>query len=205
MPLRIIRGGTLPIGVDLGSFSLKMAQLRYVNQGLDLLAADSTKIPTPCRNDSSRRMEFLSHSIHTILKSKTFTSRQCVLSLPASDTYVQHVKIPRLPAQDIPKALQWELRGKLPFDVEEAVIRHIVAGETFGDGEAKQEVIVVAASKSVLNACLTMVHRAKLAIVGINIEPCADDSVRRHRGGQHPSGVLARQPNCLCEEPLDGW
>ena len=173
MALKIIKGSSLPIGVDLGSSTIKVVQLRHADNGLELLAAGSLTVPRAYREDFTQRMQFASQSVRNIVKTKPFKSRQCVLSLPADTTVVQHVKVPKLPPEEIPKALQWELRGKLPYPVDQAIIRHLVAGDVFGDGEAKQEVIVVAAAKSTVEAVLAMARRAKLDVVGINVEPCA--------------------------------
>ncbi len=173
MTLGIVKGNSLPVGMDLGSSTVKMAQLRHVDQTIELLAAASSEIPPECRQDLGQRMEFVGDSIRSIMKSGTFKSRRCVLSLPADATVVRHVRVPKLPANELPKALQYELQGKLPYAVDDAVIRHLVAGDVFGEGEAKQEVIVIAAAKSVLESCLSLARRAKLELVAINVEPCA--------------------------------
>jgi len=171
--LKIAKAKTLPIGVDLGCSSLKMAQLQFSEGAYSLLAAGSTSLPHSCRSSLTKRLEFLSGSIREILKSGHFKGQQCLLSLPAEATFVQHVRIPRGPADQIAQALRVELEGKLACPVSDAIIRHIVAGKTHGNGEGKQEIIAVATAKATLEAYLQMAHRAKLDVVGVNVEPCA--------------------------------
>ena len=173
MPLKILPGKNLPIGIDLGSSSAKIAQLRRVEGDFELLAADAEEIPRACRNDPEQRMAFLADALRRIIKSKPFHGRQAVLSMPADSTFVHHLKLPMLRPQDLPQALKTELRGKLPYDVDDAVIRHVVAGEIPGDAESRQEIIVVSAPRVVLEDHLAMSRRAKLDVVGINVEPCA--------------------------------
>ena len=48
-----------------------------------------------------------------------------------------------------------------------------MVSDVSGDGEPRQEVIVVAAARATLVACLAMAQRAKLDVVGVNVEPCA--------------------------------
>ncbi|GAF74911.1 unnamed protein product, partial [marine sediment metagenome] len=53
------------------------------------------------------------------------------------------------------------------------MIRHIVAGEVYCDGEVKQEIIVVAIPLDTMDAYLNMARRAGLKVVGVNIESLA--------------------------------
>ena len=173
MALKIIRGKSLPIGVDLGSSAVKLAQLRVTGENIELLAAGTAQVPVYCRENLDERLEFLSQNIRKIIKSNPFKGRHCVLSLPAEATFVHHVKIPRLTAEEIPFALQQELQGKLPYGVDDAVIRFVVAGEAYGEGDPKQEVIVICVARPVLDRYLAMARRAKLDVLGVGIESCA--------------------------------
>jgi type IV pilus assembly protein PilM len=69
--------------------------------------------------------------------------------------------------------LRAELAGKLPYAVEDAVISCVQAGEVFGEGEPRQEVIVAAASRETIDGYLEMAAKARLEVAAINIESCA--------------------------------
>lgn len=180
MSLNMVKGNALPIGVDLGSGSLKMAQLRLTDD-LELLGAASAPLAGPdCEPAAGAAKTGFQDQIRTagplmkqVIKAAGFKTRQCILSMPASASFVQHVKIPKLPAEEVPKALQWELQGKLPFPVEDAVVRHVIAGDVFGDGEPKQEVIIVAAHRDDIDSYLKAARGAGLEPIGISIEACA--------------------------------
>ena len=150
-----------------------MVQMQGTDSGPQLVAAGSAGLPRDCLDDSSEWLEWLIKGIRSVLAVGLFTTRQCILSLPARATFIHHAKLPKLPPEQLPGALKWELQDKLPYPVEEAIIRHVVAGDVFGDGEAKQEVIVVAVPRSTVQSCLDMSRRLKLDVIGLNIEPCA--------------------------------
>ncbi len=173
MVLKVVKGRALPIGVDLGSRAIKLVQLRPCENDFELLAAASQDIPQDCRSSFRSRLQFISQSIRKIIKSHSFRGRQAILAIPAADTCLQHVKLPIMPAEQIAEALTVELQGKLPFPPEQAIIRHVVAGECRGEGEVRQEVIAVAAGRATIDGYLTMARRARLDVVGMNIEPCA--------------------------------
>lgn len=171
MPLKIIRGKTLPIGVDLGTTAVRMAQMRVTEEVVELLAAGSSGLaratPMPGRLDA------MGDAIRDILKTNAFKSRQAILALPAEMVAVQHVKLPKLTAEETVRALNFELQGKLPFAVEDAIVRHIVAGDVFGEGDPQQEVIAVAADRDLVESFLKMAAKAGLEVVGIDIDACA--------------------------------
>lgn len=171
--LQIIKARALPIGIDLGCSSVKIAQLQFTKDNLVLLAAGAAEIPPEHRKDPAQRLEFLCEEISQILATHGFKGRQCVLSLPAEDTFVQHIKMPKLDPDETARTLPAELQGKLPYPVGDAIVRHIVAGETYCDGQTKQEVIAVATAKSTMDAYLRMARRAKLNPIGVNVEACA--------------------------------
>jgi type IV pilus assembly protein PilM len=159
--------------VDLGTSAVKLAQLRISQSGIDLVAAGEIEIPRSCRNDASGRLDHICQGMPGVLNSNAFKGRQAILSLPAQETFVQHVKIPKLPPHQAPLAVQNELQGKLPYPIEDAIIRHITVGEVYGEGETKQEAIVVAVSRRTLETYLAMARRAKLDVIGVDIEPFA--------------------------------
>ncbi len=173
MSIKIIKGRNLPIGLDLGSRTIKMAQLRMVEDSCELLAAESVELPSDCRTDPRKRLAFTGDAVRKMLAAGGFGGRKCIMSLPASATFVQHVRIPKLIGENAARAVADEIEGKLPYPVDQAVIRHIVAGDVLGDGEPKQEVVVVAVSKPLLESYLDMATRARLDVIGVNIEACA--------------------------------
>lgn len=173
MAFRLIQGTTLPIGLDLGTCRIRMAQLRQLEGSLELLAAEEVELPRTSRQDLPTRLAAVGEAVRYMLTSGRFVGRRCILSLPAEATSVQHVRIARVPADQMDGAVAEELAGKLPYPLEEAVIRHLVAGEVSADGGPKQEVIVVAVWRPVLESYLAMASGAKLDVVGVNIEACA--------------------------------
>lgn len=164
---------TFPIGVDPGTAVVKMVQVRSVEGRLELLAAVSTDVPQDCRANPNKRMQFLGEHLSGPLRSGGFKGRKCVLSLPAAETFVLHVKTPKLSARDLGPVLRLELMGKLPCNPDDAVLRHVVAGETFSQSRPGLEVIVMGAPRKVVAKYLAMARRNKLEVTGLSLEPCA--------------------------------
>ena len=159
-----------PIGVDFGSESLKLAQVAQVGGEWRLIAAASADLPGHVRHNPALRMEYLAATTRDLLVQGRFQGRSAVLALPAATTFVQHLRLPKMDDEATRKALPWEARGKLPIDPSHALLRHHVAGEVYQEQEARQEVILMAAGRDVVNQYLAAASRAKLDIVGMNVE-----------------------------------
>ncbi|MFB3891851.1 MAG: type IV pilus assembly protein PilM [Phycisphaerae bacterium] len=176
MPLKIARtfsNRTLPIGVDLGTSAVKMAQLRTGEDSAHLLAAGSADLTAAPRKDLASRQEIIGAAIRDILRTNPFKGRKCILCIPSDSVAVQHIRTPKLSHEDLARSLGAELQGKLPFAVEDAIIRHVVAGDVYGEGDPQQEVIIVAALRETIESYLRMAGRAGLEVVGVNIEAFA--------------------------------
>src|SRR5687767_3708938 len=143
-----------PIGVDFGSDCLRMAQVHFTGKEYHLVAAASADVPAHVRHNQVARLNFFVETVRDLLAQGQFRSRHAVLALPAANMYIQHLRIAKMDEDETRKALVWEARGKLPIDPSQALMRHVIAGEVYQDQEPKQEVIVMAAQRDLVNQFL---------------------------------------------------
>lgn len=162
-----------PIGVDFGSDCLRMAQVGVSGGEPRIVAAASADVPAHVRNDAAARASFFVETTRDLLAQGGFKGRSAVLAVPAAQMFIQHLRIPKMDDEATRKALPWEARGKLPIDPSHAVLRHAIAGEIYQDSEARNEVILMAAARETVNMLLSAAAKAKLDVIGMNVEPMA--------------------------------
>jgi type IV pilus assembly protein PilM len=162
-----------PIGVDFGSDCLRLAQVQRTENDWRLVAAASADVPAHLRHDPTSRVAWFIETTRDLLSQGSFRGRQAVLAMPAASMFIQHLRLPKMDDAALKKALPWEARGKLPIDPTHALLRHMVAGDIYQDQEPKSEVIVMAAARSVVNGLLDAAAKARLDVVGMNVEPMA--------------------------------
>ena len=188
----LARSAYLPVGVDLGSASVTLAQVRLVDRAtrdFRLIAVDTVKTPGfeeniasgPSARQADRRRRFA--EVQEILSHDHFKGRKCILALPARDCFVQPLSVPRECLEnphDIKSAIDWELedKGEMFFghqiDVRETVVQYLMTGnEVYEDGLSKEEVITFGVSRDITSQYLKMARDAKIKIVGLNVESCA--------------------------------
>jgi type IV pilus assembly protein PilM len=169
----IVAANANPIGVDFGSDCLRMVQLQIADGEPRIIAAASADVPAHVRNDPAARASFFAETARDLLVQGKFKGRQAILALPAAQMYIQHLRIPKMDEEAMKKALPWEARGKIPIDPSHALLRHTVAGEIYQDSEPKDEVILMAAARDTVNSLLAAAAKAKLDVLGMNVEPMA--------------------------------
>jgi type IV pilus assembly protein PilM len=162
-----------PIGVDFGTDSLRLAQVQFTDGEWRLIGAASADVPTHVRQDPVARAAYFIETTRDLLAQGGFHGRTAVLSLPSAQMHIQHLRVGKMDEQTMKKALRWEAHGKIPIPANQAVLRHIVAGEVYVDQEMKQEVIVLAAARSTVDQMLAAAVKARLEVVGMNVEPLA--------------------------------
>jgi type IV pilus assembly protein PilM len=162
-----------PIGVDFGTDSLRLAQVAPAGQEWKLVAAASADVPSHVRHDTNARMQFFIQTTKDLLSQGGFTGRGVALALPAASMFIQHLRLPKMDDEAMKKAIPWEARGKIPIDPGHALLRHHVAGEVYQDQEAKLEIVLMAAGRDLVNQYLAMAAKARLDVIGMNVEPKA--------------------------------
>lgn len=211
------RSDALPIGLQIGSDAVRMAQVQSRGKEMELLAIGTASLAGkdgPGGNPAAPgQAAAIAQAISELVKSKPFKGKRCVLSLPAETVFIQHVKIPKVRPEQLPQVLRMELKGKLPESYDNMVVRHVVAGDVMTDGKMQQEVIVVAAPRDVVNRYLGAAEQAGLDVVGVEVEATAvvecfwhllrrDDDASRavlfvHLAASHTQVVLVHGRNMV--------
>src|SRR5688572_8506518 len=187
-----LKPGANPVGIDFGTDTLRMAQVEEANGEFRLVAAASADVPAHVRNEPAARLEFFAETTRELLASGNFRGRRAVLALPAASMFIQHLRMARMDEDEMKKALPFEAAGKLPIDPSFALLRHIVAGEVYQDQEPKNEIVLMAASRELVKQLLASAAKAKLDVVGMNVEPKALVDCFAHEYRRKTDGELTR-------------
>src|SRR4051812_30935636 len=100
-----------PIGIDFGSDTIRMAQVRRVDNDFRLVAAASADVPAHVRHDPAARVAFFGEALRELWAQGKFVGKQAVLALPASTMFIQHLRIAKMDEESRKKAIPWEARG----------------------------------------------------------------------------------------------
>ncbi len=188
----------LPIGIHLTPDAVHMVQLEQGADGVKVVSKASCRLSTsaetiarivaagdgtgeasgsdaaPVRGRTvettyGRAQQFVRQTIAT----DGFRNKEVVINLPQEHLVIQHVRMPPMQPEELKAALPYELQGKLPFDPQAAVVRHIVAGTVSENNETKHDVLVLAVPRHIVEKHVSGMTRIGLTVSGVGVEPCA--------------------------------
>lgn len=161
-----------PIGIDVGSRSIKLVQF----------TADRTRVvdvsrvelaPLPEEAGADARVARLADAIATARQGRQFKGRDVVLGLGDKQLFLQNIRVARGAGAEMDRLVQQEVAGKLPFPVVEAEIRYLEAADVRQGEQVLREVVVFACHQPTLDATLALCDAARLTPLAIDVEPAA--------------------------------
>jgi type IV pilus assembly protein PilM len=161
-----------PIGLDLGAGSIKMLQFADQDGGPAVIAAAHYQAPSS-KDDPGRRNAALEYTIAEALQRHRFCGRDVVTALSCREFQMKSIRLPRMPPEEKASAIQFEAQDRFDIEADGQQIRHLTAGEVRHGNELKEEIIVFAAMREVVDARVRMLEALKLRPVAIDIAPCA--------------------------------
>ncbi len=161
-----------PIAIDFGADTLKLLQV-VPGEPPQLVAAAALAIPGEARADASARLSFLGSALRQLLKAQEFRGRRAICSIPAFQTLVQHLELPRNEGGDAQQQINLHLMERFNIDPARLVIRTAAVGQRQHNGVAMREVLCLAAPREVVMSYIRIAEEAKIEVVGMHSEPPA--------------------------------
>jgi type IV pilus assembly protein PilM len=192
--IRLTRAQVQPIGVDLGADSVKMIQLAVAEESLSVVAAARQPLPDEARAHPEVRLAVSMDLVRQMVRNNGFVGRHIIAALPREMVQVKNLRLPMMPAGELESAVQFEARNLFKLDPDNAVVRHLPAGEVRQGADTRLEVIALAAQQQDINSYLEQLHRCGCIIESLDFEPCAIyrsiERFIRRREDEHEVHVL---------------
>jgi len=161
----------LPIGLDIGSATIRMLQLSGTERDLRVVEAGKAVIPLEAKDDPARRRTVVVDSIRRMLKERRFRGREAVICVPTADLAIRNVRMPKMPDADLAEAVGWEAQNKFPFDTATAVVQFLKAGEVRQGDQVLDEIILFAVPRADVESRIQLAADAGLDPVSLDGEP----------------------------------
>jgi len=160
-----------PIGIDIGSRSIKLLQLDADRCRVREAARWDLPVIENARGD--RRDREIVKALGQIREGRNFRGREAVFCLTSSDLFAQNIRVAQAAGNELTKIVHHEAAGRLPFSSEEAEIRYLEAADVRQGDAVRREVILLACQQSALERILGLAEEAGLRPAAIDVEPTA--------------------------------
>ncbi|MCJ7543836.1 MAG: pilus assembly protein PilM [Phycisphaerae bacterium] len=164
----------LPIGIDIGTESIKMLQFQVSPGHAPLVAAAAVwRFPPGASQDPAQRRQQAVEAVTSMLRHGGFRGRDVVSALSCSQVGIKNIRLPRMPPTELQAAIKWEATERFGFEVSDDQLNWIDAGEVRSGNDTVQELILLVAKQEAIDNHLAMLSAMKLTPVAIDAEPLA--------------------------------
>ena len=172
------------VGLDIGSSGIRAAEFTVGRRALSLRKFASVPLPPGAiRAGVVTDVEAVTEALRTLWSQGKFRNKSVVLGLANASILVRQMDLDWMPPADFRKALRYQVEDALPIPVDDANLDYHLLEELDVPGEGEEtrrvaRVLLVAASRDMVDGFVEAVHRAGLRPLSVDIIPFA--LVRAH-------------------------
>lgn len=206
-----------PIGIDLGSRSIKLVQMN--GDRTRILESVRWDLPIEPAADAAEQFKRWTTALMEAREGRKFVGRECVVCLGAGLLAVQNVRVTKPAVGELEPVILRELGDRFAFPIAESELRFLEAADVRQGDTIRREVIVLGCHRPQLDQFLTVVDDAGLKPVAVDIEPqailrCYDAQYRRdedrdqrsivvHVGNSNSAVIIAQGDEILFIKYID--
>lgn len=160
-----------PIGIDIGSRSIKLVQFTADRQ--DTVDTARWEWQAPPFEDSDSWSDAVAAALRAALAGRGFRGRQAVLGLNNHQLFIQSIRVPKSDHGDLMTTVEQEVASRIPFPMEETMLDYWESADIRQGESLLREVIVFACHQPVASRLAKVAQTAGLQPIAIDVEPAA--------------------------------
>jgi len=161
------------VGIDIGSSSVKVVQLKGNNGSFQLLNAGIFHLPPEAIVDNTL-MD--SSSIATVIKnlvaSLDIKIKDVVCSISGNSVIIRKIVLPAMPQEELEDQISWEAEQYIPFDINDVNMDFQILSPDSND-PSKMNVLLVASKKDIINDYVAVFSEAGMQLSVVDVDSFA--------------------------------
>ncbi len=160
------------IGLDIGTSSIKVCQLKDTKKGVQLLAFDSIMLPPDTIRDGQvMHAPLLSQRIQEVLSLNKIRHRRAAISMAGHAVIIKKISLPEMTEEELEDSIQWEAEQYIPFDIKDVHVDAQIINARAGQGQ--MDVLLVAAKRAVVDEFVEVVRDARIDPAVVDVDAFA--------------------------------
>jgi type IV pilus assembly protein PilM len=163
------------IGLDIGSFSIKVVSLSKKGGSYRLEAIGIVLNPHGDRpGDDEASQNKVSEAVKKLLSDVKLSGSKAALALPESQVYTKVIEMPALTDSELASAIHWEAEQYIPVPIDQVNIDYeVISRPQKSEVGDKMEVFLVAAPKKVVSRLSGFAGKCGVEVVSLETEMVA--------------------------------
>ena len=160
------------VGVDVGTETLKVAEVILRQTGLRLKAVGVVDIPEQAVNDGRIVDEpLLAETLRNVLNSSGVTGKDAAAAIGGRSLFIREIAFPRMNRQELAEAVRWEIDRYLPGGPEQYCYDYAVLSPQ--PAQDRSTVLLTAAPRDQVYALAKLIRAVGMRHWFIDAEPLA--------------------------------
>ena len=163
----------LAVGLDIGSSSVKLVQLKEKKGGYQLVAFGSAPLPPEAIVDGAlMNSAAIVQAIQELVAQQKVKVKEVAIGVRGHSVIIKKIALPRMSQEELDESIQWEAEQYIPFDVKDVNIdTQILTPEA--DAAGQMDVLLVAAKKDMINDYTSVCAEAGLTAIVVDVDAFA--------------------------------
>jgi len=179
------------LGLDIGSSSIKLVELKLNKKNYELINFGSVPIPSETIVDGAiLASSTVVDGISNLISSLKIKTKDVVTSVSGHSVIVKKIVLPTTTSQELANSIQWEAEQYIPFDISDVYIDFQILGPSKEDPDL-MDVMLVAAKIELVNDYVAAIKDAGLNPVIVDVDCFAIQNAFEYNYGILPDEIVA--------------
>jgi type IV pilus assembly protein PilM len=180
------------LGIDVGSTSIKLVQLKEVKGGYELESFGIAPLPPEAivdntLMDSSTVVETITNLVSSLAQRKI---RDAASSISGNSVIIRKIMMTASTPEEVESEIQWESEQYIPFDINDVNIDFQILGPDEND-PSKMHVLLVASKKDIVNDYQAIFSESGVKLVVLDVDAFAIQNAFEMNYDMDPEEVYA--------------
>jgi len=178
------------VGVDIGSSSIKVCELKEGRKGRTLTKVAYAPIPPQTIVDGHiMNTGVVTETLMKLFSDAKISQRNVALGVSGQSVIIRKITVPMMTPAELDEQIQWEAEQHIPFDIKDVQIDYQVLRKHADRGQ--MDLLLVAAKRDEINDYAQFVREAKLKPVVVDIDAFSVQNLFEVLRGVPPDRTLA--------------
>ena len=180
----------LALGLDIGSSTVKLVQLKESKKGFVLHKYASADLPPDSIVDGSlMNPSGIIDTIKGLIQSNKIKGKDVAISISGHSVIIKKISLPQMTDDELQESIQWEAEQYIPFDIKDVNVDVQIINPNAG--HEQMGVLLVAAKKDILDDYLSVVSEAGLKPTVVDVDTFAIQNMFELNYGFPPNETVA--------------
>jgi type IV pilus assembly protein PilM len=170
--------GKLALGLDIGSSSVKLIQLKEQRRrGQTSYALQSFGMkplpPEAIVDGALMNSTAIVQAVQELIGELKLKGREVAIGVSGHSVIIKKISMPRMSQDELEEAIQWEAEQHIPFDIKDVNIDTQILRPDTNDASGQMDVLLVAAKKDMINDYSQVITEAGLTPLVVDVDAFA--------------------------------